>query len=54
MRFVEVEVVGTPSGAPSLKVHGLARQRAEALGVVRWHVSLTHTDSLAAAVVVAD
>ena len=54
MRFVEVEVVGGPTGVPRLEVHGLAQSRAEALGVVSWHVSLTHTDTLAAAIVVAD
>jgi holo-[acyl-carrier protein] synthase len=37
-----------------LEVSGLAARRAEALGVRSWHVSLTHTESLAAAVVVAD
>ncbi|MGA3353237.1 MAG: holo-ACP synthase [Acidimicrobiales bacterium] len=53
MRFAEVEVLGAKSGAPKLEVYGLAARRAEALGVRSWHVSLTHTDSLAAAVVVA-
>jgi holo-[acyl-carrier protein] synthase len=54
LRFAEVEVVGGQSGAPRLEVSGLAARRAEALGVRNWHVSLTHTDSVAAAVVVAD
>jgi holo-[acyl-carrier protein] synthase len=54
MRFVEVEVLGERSGAPRLEVSGLAARRAEALGVSRFHVSLTHTESLAAAIVVAD
>jgi holo-[acyl-carrier protein] synthase len=54
MRFAEVEVLGNKSGAPTLEVSGLAARRAEALGVRSWHVSLTHTESLAAAVVVAD
>jgi holo-[acyl-carrier protein] synthase len=54
LRFCEVEVVGDSSGAPHLFVSGLARERAEALGVHNWHVSLTHTDLVAAAVVVAD
>jgi holo-[acyl-carrier protein] synthase len=54
LRFTEVEVLGSSSGAPHLEVSGLAARRAEALGVSRWHVSLTHTEALAAAVVVAD
>lgn len=54
MRFCEVEIIGDQSGAPHLEVRGMALRRAEALGVRFWHVSLTHTDSVAAAVVVAD
>jgi len=54
VRFAEVEVVRDPSGAPHLELSGLAAARADALGVQSWHVSLTHTDSVAAAVVVAD
>ena len=54
MRFTDVEVVGGPSGAPRLKISGLAASRAESLGVRSWYVSLTHTDSVATAVVVAD
>jgi holo-[acyl-carrier protein] synthase len=54
VRFADVEVVRAGSGAPRLEVSGLAAQRARALGVTSWHLSLTHTGSVAAAVVVAD
>ena len=54
VRFAEVEVVRDQSGAPRLEISGLAALRAEELGVRSWHLSLTHTDSVAAAVVVAD
>jgi holo-[acyl-carrier protein] synthase len=54
VRFAEVEVVRGRSGMPRLEVSGLAARRADALGVRSWHVSLTHTDTVAAAVVVAD
>jgi holo-[acyl-carrier protein] synthase len=54
VRFAEVAVVDGGSQAPRLEVSGLAARRAEALGVRFWHVSLTHTDSVAAAVVVAE
>jgi holo-[acyl-carrier protein] synthase len=54
VRLTDVEVVDGGSGAPRLEVSGLAASRAAALGVRSWHVSLTHTDSVAAAVVVAD
>jgi holo-[acyl-carrier protein] synthase len=53
IRFGDVEVVTESSGAPRLRVSGLAKTRADALGVRAWRVSLTHTSELAAAVVVA-
>lgn len=50
--WTEVEVISAPSGAPHLELHGGARLRAEALGVHRVHVSLTHSGDVAAAFVV--
>lgn len=51
--FREVEVLRHPSGRPSLKLHGRAAKRAETLGMKQWQLSLSHTDSVAVAVVVA-
>ena len=48
----EIEVERAGDGKPSLIFHGLAKRRAETLGVARIHVSLTHTDTSAGAVVV--
>ncbi|MDA1080216.1 MAG: holo-ACP synthase [Gemmatimonadetes bacterium] len=48
----EVEVVSKPGGPPSLVLHGRAETRARELGVQRVHLSLTHTDQTAAAVVI--
>lgn len=48
----EIEVVGIEKGPPHLVLHGSAKRRAEELGVVRIHVSLTHTATSAGAVVV--
>lgn len=50
--WTEVEVVSAPSGAPSIRLHGAAAARARDAGVARVHLSLTHTDELAAAYVV--
>ncbi len=50
--FTDLEVLSEPGGAPRLVVSGRARERAGSLGVTRWHVSLTHTETLAMAVVV--
>lgn len=50
--WTDVEVVSTPSGAPELRLSGRAAQAAEARGVRRIHLSLTHSGDTAAAVVV--
>lgn len=52
--FHEVWVEREPSGRPLLRVAGRAEELARAAGVRRWHVSLTHTDLVAEAVVVAE
>ncbi|MFM9111701.1 MAG: hypothetical protein ACKOPB_00350 [Actinomycetota bacterium] len=41
------------SGQPSLKVVGRAAQLASERGISRWHVSITHTETVAVAVVAA-
>lgn len=51
--FHEAWVTRRASGEPALVVSGAAAQLADAVGVVRWHLSITHTDSLAIAYVVA-
>jgi holo-[acyl-carrier protein] synthase len=48
----EMEVVAGPGGAPQLVLHGLGARCAEELGVRRSWITLTHSDSAAAAVVV--
>jgi len=54
VRFDEVEVVRPGLDAPRLVLHGAAAERARRSGVDRWHLSLTHTDALAMAFVVAE
>jgi len=51
--FAEVEVQRRPSGEPVLVLTGRAEQLAEQRGVAHWLVSLTHTATVAAAVVLA-
>ena len=51
--WTDIEVVRLPSGAPTLKVTGMAAQIAAELGVSGWLVSLSHTDTHAAASVIA-
>ena len=52
--FHEVWVERAASGAPSLAVTGRAAALADAAGVTRWHISLTHSDLVAVAYVVAE
>lgn len=47
----DIEVVTLDSGAPSLRLHGRARDEAAALGIATWDVSLTHTERTAIAMV---
>ncbi len=48
----DTEVTVAWDGRPQLVLHGRAAERAAALGVVRSHLSLTHADLVAGAVVV--
>jgi holo-[acyl-carrier protein] synthase len=52
--FHQVEVVRLGLGAPTLMLYGAAAELASDMGVRRWHLSLTHTDQLAMALVVAE
>ena len=51
--FHDVSVHKDPSGAPMLRVAGRAETLARQNGIEGWHVSITHTDSVAMAVVAA-
>jgi holo-[acyl-carrier protein] synthase len=48
----DAEVVVEWDGRPRLMLHGRAAERAAVLGVVRCHLTLTHADQVAGAVVV--
>ena len=47
------EAVGNPDGTPLVYLHGKAKKRAEVLGMGQPEVSLSHSDTLAFAFVVA-
>lgn len=49
----DAEVVRAGSGAPSLRVTGRAESLASQRGVRAWHLSITHTATVASAVVAA-
>ena len=52
--WADVEVERDAAGKPSVRLHGGAARRAEALGITRWHLSLTHTQEQAMAQVIAE
>ena len=52
-KFHDVEVVKARSGEPSLRLSGRAVELAERRGITEWKVSITHSDLIALAVVIA-
>ena len=50
----DMEVVRADGGAPSLSLTGRAAELGDERGVTRWHLSLSHTDTVAIASVVAE
>jgi holo-[acyl-carrier protein] synthase len=51
--WTQIEVVTGPMGEPSLSLSGAAREHALKQGLTTWAVSLSHTDDLAIASVIA-
>lgn len=54
MHWTDAEVLTDGDGRPSLAVRGTVAERADSLGVTRWHVSLSHDGGIAAATVIAE
>ena len=52
--FHDVAVVRDDSGEPALVVQGRAAELADERGIGRWHLSLSHSDAVAIAFVVAE
>lgn len=51
---LDVEVVSDEHGNPDLVLHGAVADAAAALGIRRWHVTMTHDAGVACAFVVAE
>ena len=49
----EIEVLGDDQNAPVLTLHGMAKQKADELGLTTWSVSISHSQSHSVALVVA-
>lgn len=54
LHWHDCEVVVDPDGRPWLTVSGTVAQAAAALGIQRWHLSLSHDGGIASAVVIAE
>lgn len=54
LRWTDAEVVPADDGRPQLRVRGSVARRAAELGILRWHVSLSHDAGIATAVVIAE
>jgi holo-[acyl-carrier protein] synthase len=54
LEVVRAGGTGARRGAPTLRLVASAARAAEASGVARWHVSLSHTSEVAVAMVVAE
>lgn len=54
MSLDEVEVLRDELGKPFVNLYGRAAQKGETLGISRWHVSISNTDTLAAAYVIGE
>ncbi|MDP1820339.1 MAG: holo-ACP synthase [Acidimicrobiales bacterium] len=52
-KWREIEVINAPSGAPSVLLHGGARQLADERGIASWRLTMTHTHRTAEAIAVA-
>ncbi len=54
VEFRGIEILNEPSGKPYVVLHGTTAEKASALGITAWHVSITHTEDLAIASAVAE
>jgi holo-[acyl-carrier protein] synthase len=54
MDWTDAEVLVDDVGRPTLTVRGTVRARADSLGAVRFHVSMSHDGGIASATVIAE
>lgn len=54
MHWTDAEVLVDDVGRPSLSIKGTVQERADALGVTRLHLSMSHDGGIASATVIAE
>jgi holo-[acyl-carrier protein] synthase len=52
VRWRDIEVIRAPSGKPTLELQGVARERADKMGVTNISLTITHSGNLALAEVI--
>ena len=53
VHWKDIEIVHTPEKQPNIMMHAKAKDLAAELDIINWSVSITHTKTTAAAVVIA-
>jgi holo-[acyl-carrier protein] synthase len=54
VRWIDIEVVRERGSAPTVVLHGATARIAQARGIVRIHITITHDAGIAAAVAVGE
>jgi holo-[acyl-carrier protein] synthase len=54
VEFKGIEILNEPSGRPYVVLSGTTAEKAWALGITHWHITITHTEDLAIASAVAE
>ncbi|MDP8256383.1 MAG: holo-ACP synthase [Candidatus Alcyoniella australis] len=54
VKFTQIEVVSLENGRVSIRLSGAAADLAGQLGIVNWHLSLSHSDLTASAYAIAE
>jgi len=54
VEFNGIEILNEPTGKPYVVLHGSTAEKADALGITAWHITITHTEDLAIASAIAE
>jgi holo-[acyl-carrier protein] synthase len=54
VEFAGIEILNEPCGKPYVVLHGTTAEKARALGITHWHITITHTEEMAAASAIAE
>lgn len=52
--LTDIQILQTETGKPLIQIEGEVERIAEQMGIVSWHISISHTDNTSVAFVVAE